>query len=697
MVLVLRNEKTSAVVFEELNGKIKVIGEGAGYFTDTIENASIEEMLDVLDRAISNAESDLPENIQTEKTIFGVKESWVEENKIKKEYLAKLKKISDTLGLTPIGFLIIPQAIVHFLQKEEGAPVSAILVEVGNKSVMISLVRAGRIVETKSSEIHESVPLTVDTLLKHLQAPEILPSRVIIFDGESDLSQKLLAHRWTKSLPFLHLPQITQLSNNFDARSVLFGAATQMGFEVLKEEKEEEELQAHNYSLDNFGFAKDKDVAYEPLSEHQEKIKTHEKVPKILPLIKKIFAKVITLVRKIEPGKLKKLLSFFYFNKNNKKAFLVPAVFLAIIIGFFLYYSFGVHATITINIKPKIAEQDKSVDFSIAPITNKEAKTIPGELVSISQEGNVTTEATGRLEVGDKSKGIVTVFSGISQTKTLAKGTVITSPNDLRFLLDQDLTTKGVATHSADETVAPSKADVSVTAAQIGKESNLPSGTKFIVSTFDTSEIVAKNDNPFSGGTKKEVTVASKNDVATLEEELPKKLEQKAKEDLGKKILADQEILPAFISQTLTNKKIDPNVGEQGDKVTLKATVTYQSIAYKKNDIIELARSLLEDNIPKDTTIDYNNIKISVKNVKKKNDKEILANLNIKGLLMPKVDKKTLASDLAGVSYEEAKSKLERLPYVSSITISFSPNFPLLPKILPKLDKNIIIKTKLND
>ena len=65
------------------------------------------------------------------KTIFGVKGSWVDESKINPEKLAKLKKISDELGLIPIGFLVIFEAIAFLLEKEEGAPVTTILAETG--------------------------------------------------------------------------------------------------------------------------------------------------------------------------------------------------------------------------------------------------------------------------------------------------------------------------------------------------------------------------------------------------------------------------------------------------------------------------------------------------------------------------------------------------------------------------------------
>jgi len=144
LVLVLRDEKAEAVIFEEIESRIKIVGLKEEHFSTSIDEISQEELLEKLDKAISVAESSLPENIQTQKTIFGVKESWTDNDQIKKEYLGKLKKTSEELGLIPIGFLVISQAISHLLQKEEGVPVSAILAEINKKNVTVTLLRAGK-------------------------------------------------------------------------------------------------------------------------------------------------------------------------------------------------------------------------------------------------------------------------------------------------------------------------------------------------------------------------------------------------------------------------------------------------------------------------------------------------------------------------------------------------------------------------
>lgn len=232
LALLLRDEKAVAIVLQEVNGQIKLIGQAEEAITQQVEDIPYEELLAILDKTISQAEETLPPQIQTEKTIFGVKETWVEDKKIKKEYLAKLKKVCDALSLSPIGFMVVSEAIANLLQQVEGAPLSAMLAEVGEKHVTLSLFRAGKLIESYHKTIDSALPKVVDTLLFHFTA-NVLPSRIIIFNGGNEsLGQEFIAHQWSHGLPFLHVPQIAVLPTEFDGKAMIVGVAQQLGFSV---------------------------------------------------------------------------------------------------------------------------------------------------------------------------------------------------------------------------------------------------------------------------------------------------------------------------------------------------------------------------------------------------------------------------------------------------------------------------------
>lgn len=710
LVLVLRDEKTQAVIFEEIEGVVRIIGQKEEHFTISVDEISQEELLEKLDKAISGAESSLPENIQTQKTIFGVKESWTEKDQIKKEFLSKLKKVSEELGLTPIGFLVNSQAIAHLLAKEEGAPVSAILTEVNKKSVTVTLLRGGKTIETKSSQIHESIPFTVDTLLKHFDVPEILPSRIIIFNGKEDLSQEFISHTWSKSLPFLHLPQITNLPDGFDAKSVLFGAATQMGFEVLNTEytgkstENTEAIRQHKDPVDSvdnsvlsvmkdFGFTKDIDVAkmapalsFEQ-EEKEEETQPREEEPKATNKIM-IFFELLKGASFGIIGIIKKIL----LNIPRRKITIFLPIIALLIIALIASYILFAKATITITIEPKITQEEKIVLFSTTSPTAASENIIRGGFVSISEDGSVSTAATGKKAVGDRAKGAVSILSSLPNETTIKKGTIVKSSNGLEFTLDTDVK---MASSSGLDDLKSNKANV--TANDIGKEYNIPlAGTKFTIGSFDSSQLVAKNDDSFSGGTKKEVTVISKNDQTKLEQELPKQLEEKARENLGKQIDKNKILLPSFTSNSLSKKTFDAKIGDEASQVTLKGTVEYQGIAYDKNDLIVFSKSLLEKDIPSNQQIDYNNIKTSVLDIKNVSDEEVEANLSIKGLLLPRIDENKLKKELKSKSFKTAEDTLYKLDQISNVIISLSPKIPFLPKNLPGREANIKIIIKIN-
>lgn len=740
LALVLKNEKVNAVIFEELDRKVKIVGNEEKYFNDSIEKISPEEMLDALDKAISQAEQSLPNNTQALKTIFGIKEDWVENNRIKKDYLLKLKKISDELGLTPIGFLIVSEAVCHLLEKEEGAPVSAIFIDPGGKFVTVSLIRAGRIIETKVSEIHESLAFTVDSLLKHFTSSDILPSRIIIFESSDDIVQEFIGHQWSRSLPFLHLPQITTLPSGFDAKAVLFGAASQMGFEVLDEIVRKEERQEFKIEKDLGEVAKPEEPREEPPKEEgieapREEIAAKpieyfgfvkdQDVVKTLPkkiieepkLEEKIIAERIEEVSysplSVNASSLFMGIKNFVFGllKIIKKSFAkrpslhIPSLFggktiltflgiLTLITGLFFFYIFGVKATIIVRVDPKIISENQDIVFSSTSPTSLTDNVIAGEFVTVSKDAQTSIPATGKKDIGTKSKGAVTIFNNSLSASSLAAGTILTSSNDLEFTLDS-----GISLASASGDVfagtTPGKTNANITASQIGTEYNLPSNTKFSIG--NNTSIAAKNDNPFSGGTKKQVTVVSKNDVDKLTSELLKTQEQSARDDLSKNLSSDKNLLPTFIDETISKKVLDKDIGDEAATVTLKGEVAYQGLTFSKNELTTLAKSILTNKIPNAPAINYDNIKVDVKEIKVKSNKEVNATLNIKALLLPKIDTNKIISQVKGISYKEAESKFLSISQVSDVAITSSPNIPFFPKNLPRTAGNINIVIKANE
>ncbi|MDO8460935.1 MAG: hypothetical protein Q7S38_00670 [bacterium] len=719
LALLLKDEKANAIMVEKLAGVIRVISTHEEYFNDSIETATQEELLEVLDKTISTAEEKLPPQIEVKKTIFGVKEEWATDAGIKKEYLEKLKFVSQSLDLSPIGFLVIIEAITHALQKEEGAPVSAILVEPGKKHIGVSLLRAGRIIETRHAPIEGSIVKTTDAILHNFTQYEILPSRIIISYNKSgdELHQEFIAHSWSKSLPFLHVPQIMILPEDFEAKAVLVGAATQMGLEFLKEktpiEEPEHTVQKHKQKLsepiENFGFITEKDIARKedlpagPLRREASRQESHIKVvdnrEAETPLKKQTthFSSLImggaNTLAKVFSFLFAKLRFFNLSLPKGGKIIFIPPIIIIFIILFIALYIFILKATITLTISPKVIEKNQAITIATTTPTDLSKNIIQGQFLEVSQEGIATVDTTGTKEVGDKSKGEVTFYSRFTEEKTLPKGTVLTSSNNLEFILDDNIS---FASSSADASSPPSTKKASVTAKIIGKESNLPSGAKFTVGVLEQSVVIAKNDTAFSGGSKKEVVVVSKDDLAKLKTQLPKDLEKKAKETLDKELSQNSAILPVFIKTTLTKTEFDKKEGEETKDVTLKGTVAYQTVSYKKSDFEEFTNDLLKRDL-RDMTFDKNKIAYELKNAKLKDKNNLSATIFIKAFLIPNIDNQQLKDSISGKSFDNTREILGKLPQVSGVDILLTPNLPFLPALLPRLSQNITLILETNE
>ena len=745
LALLLEDNKIYSVILQEENQTAKIVGRHNEILQTPLEELTQIELIEFVDKAISKAEEVLPPDIETHKTVFGVKENWVdkESKKIKKDHLSKLKKVCDALDLTPIGFMVISEAISNLIQKEEGSPLSAILVDLGKKMIQISLFRGGVISESVNGPIEASVIKTVDNLLKNFTAT-VLPAKILILNSKNtDVSnQSFTTHEWSKDLPFLHIPKITLLPDNFDAKAVAYGATQQMGFELVgisdtidapknensnsrnvvkelppveKDQITEEEKQSVGY---NFGFVINEDVAklvqkkpptevhnpvqlsnpdenITPVNEERINPQTHEVVHSNLQAKnnKNVFAGVLTLIPSFKSLKMPKLPGVLSKNKGFKLPVIIGALIILLVAGTWLYYYYGTKAQIILSVKPKDVTQETNIIFSITQPNDFSKNIISGKSVSSTVDGELSTPTTGKKDTGNKAKGNITIYNSSSGEESISSGTQIKSSTGITFTLDKDIT---IASASGDifSGTKPGTSNAGITAQDVGTDANLPSGTKFTIGGNTT--LAAKNDSAFSGGTKKTITVVSKADQAKLKSDLPKSLEKNALSNLSSKKDSSETILPVFINFVLDKPKFDKAIDDEAKDIKLIASVKFDGISYKNADIENLDKSILKDNYSQDISFADNTLKNEITDVKTDKD-SIKAKLKITGGLLPKIDNAEVKNKLKGKSSTDAKKLLGSLPQVANIDIKYSPDILYLSNFFPLLPKNIQLVIKSND
>jgi len=744
--LILNNERITAIILEESSGIVKILSQENQLISDNIENLPLEELIKAIDQVISKTEELIPADVELNKTVFGVKENWVEEDskKIKKDYLKNLKKICDSLDLTPIGFMVLSEAITNFLQQEEGAPISAIYVEIGSRLITLSLFRGGRLVQKIEGGKGSSIAHAVDELMKQFTA-EVLPARLALHDpdGNNELYSQFVGHQWSKSLPFLHIPQINILSSDFECKAVAYGVSNQMGLEfesngqallktltadvktsdevqdevvLSKAEPEIEMAQIEDEpkitgseNENQFGFVFNKDVSemdevrdsdnivlnnnrpylkvdegdnFKPVSSDltiQDDIKENIREDEMFESEKQESGG-----RKIKMPKF----SMPAFSYKWALIVLVPILILGVIVGgAYYYFTNNMSAVVMITLTPK--EKVKTVDVVF---TTEEGNDFDNNILSAKQvedsvEGDLEAKATGKKEVGEKAKGTVTVYNNDTDSEIdVSKGTTIESSNGLEFTIDEDVS---ISSASGDifSGTKPGTSKVKVIAAEIGTKYNLPSGTKFSVS--DNSSLAAKNDDAFSGGTSKSITVISEDDITKLNKSLTAKLEEKATQVLGAKTQRGEVIIPVILSSALDEAKSNKEAGDEASSISLAGTLNFSSLAYSESDLKDFAKKIIEKDTADDLKIDESSINIKIKDAEREDGGDVAAKAVIEGALLPKLEESRIKEQLSGKSTIEANDILSKLPYVEKTTIEYSPNIPYIGNLIPRLPNNV--------
>lgn len=732
LALVLAPNKVGAILFENLNGTLEVIT-SCDEDEKNIDKLTPEELVSAADRVISTIEQSTPKNVELRKTIFAVPYTWQSDSKIDAEHLAMLKKMCDELDLEPLGFLVGIEAMIHALKQKEGTPVTAIFIELYQDKVFVFLVKNSKLVEVENSDIEESVVKTVDKLLKSTENFEVLPARIFLQnERKSDrIQQEFLSHDWSKDLPFIHPPQVVVFEKGFEENAITHGVAAQMGFDLLESAKADisessssglsKELSTDDTGLDDiskdFGFYKEKDVQFEKELEEENRAEEEmmngeqpeenisepdlpdeeyeeEKDEKqgFAPLaLLGVLTPLISTIKRMPITSLpKKLFKTTSQGLAIRLAIILIPLVVLLAIFVYVYYAFIVKANVVLFLDKKTVSQNVDVTFSGDDATSATNNTIHLNTSDHDVSETKKIDTTGKKETGDKAKGTITIYNKTDSPKTFSQGTTIIGPNDLEFQTLDDV--KIASTSSFSTTFSSS--DVDIQASDFGTDYNLPSGTNFTVDGVSSDDFFAKNSSAFSGGSKKDIQVVSKDDLTTLQNQVTKDLESKAMSGLSAD--GDSVPLPVALSSTFDQKNFDNDVGDEADSVSLSAKLTVETGSYSKKDIEGFVKDLAQGDIPDDYSYLESESTINVNNIK--NNKGVVSGtLDINAVFLPRVDIASIKNGLAKKSENSALEYIKNTKGIQDETIMFSRKLPLLPTFMPFNSKNITITVKSNE
>lgn len=735
--LEINSEFIKSAIFAIIENQVKVLSLG------NVERwESEEELIEAIDASLSSAAEKLPiegEVKEPDKVVFGLPFNWVEGEKIVEDKLKLLKKLSEKLDLKPTGFVVIAEAIVHHLKTTEGVPPTAILVHLGKQKINVGLVRIGKISGPKLIDKSDNLADDLIEGLSRFESKEPLPARILLYDGEDKLEearQQLVNYPWLEKkkegVEFLHLPKVEILPLNFDIEAIALAGGKEVAkaaglvleekpVEKEKEEVAEEEVEKKEeieveepgfVPAGELGFVKGGDVAEEKIEPELERPPELKEPPKPVepeePKIAKepplreepsvldnLFAKISSF--RPSPAVLKKL-NLAYLKdlvpqslKTSPVLILIMALFLILTGSAFAAYWFLPRAEVTLFLEPEILEKDFTVTLDPTTGTpDKENFILPAEQIGAEVEGSKSKTTTGTKDIGDPAKGEVTVYNGTSNEKTFDSGTIISSTAGLEFSLDDDVTVASQSS-AADP---PGKANVKVTAEEIGTEGNLAAGTEFTIANYAKSDYVAKNDSAFSGGISRQIQAVSEEDQETLLADLKANLETEAKEKLLGKLTPEVKLVEESISSKVVSSNYSHEVDEETDNLELSLKLQAKALVYTEQELQELVEdSVLEsvaegfEYLPEETEFSF-----EVGEVDEKGRATVKAHLKAK--LIPEQDLEQIKKNLAGKYLVIGEGYLHSLPRVAGFEAKISPRLPGRLGTFPRRANRIEIKAE---
>lgn len=701
-----------SVCWEIVDGEPEVIQVGS------FESWEDEEsLINGVDASISEAVKSIQS--QPRRVILGLPESWFDNQGIHPTKKSLVKHLIDDLGLEAIGVVSTTQAITHYLKKREGIPPTAILIEIFQTKIVVSVIKLGKVEATEEVGASGDLSRDVEEALARMEFDQ-LPARFVLTDGASleNEQQQLISYPWQDKLPFIHMPKVEVLPLDFSVKAIAMTggaeAASQIGVQV-KPEIESNSVPSENIEsnlvipddlpgddLEKLGFSYEEVVPPQDLT--SEATTTFSETPKIKPLaieeddttaMDALYAVPPEEVRTSVPKKgiklpsAKKLFTYFKPFKLNSHSNLplilgITTPLLLVLVSTLIYFFFG-QAEITVVVTPQ--QLNQTVSIAIAQTSLNGLPTLIANKKTVSGEASQSTPTTGEATVGDRAKGIITIANKTVAPLSLKAGTIITSDNGLvKYTLTNAVS---VASKSADpltfqETYGKATG-VEVTASKIGPEGNLSKDSTFAIDNYAKSIAYGVAEADFSGGSSRVVKAVSKADQDKLVALAIDQIKSQTQTEISQSNTNTQALPIGEISYT--KKNFSHKVGEEADTVSLDMAGSLDLLLYSQDDLFKLAQEQLGSQLPPGMILTQSGTQIKVENPTPKSQDAYQANANIQANLKPDIDTVKWSSLIAGKSIADAKEILTRITGYQNASAKITPPIPFLSSSFLPLNK----------
>ena len=364
-----------------------------------------------------------------------------------------------------------------------------------------------------------------------------------------------------------------------------------------------------------------------------------------------------------------------------------------LLVGFLVWAIwFAPKATVVITAKNTPVTVDSNVQLAVGGATDFKASTIKSIRQEQSADVSVEFNATGKKKVGEKAKGTVRIKTDAETI--LMTGLTVPAGTQIQSGGGSIYTTSADAVFPQGSPSAYGGVVVAVTAVNVGEEYNGATGSASTSANGVTSVTFVTSP---SGGSSREVTVVSEDDLAKAVAALG----EKKVSDLKSKLEASFSESNVVIKETFQEKRGDPVPSVKVDEeatgpVTLKSTVTASMMAVERSEIQKFLKTGIQSEIEgmKSQKI-YSDGSSDVKFSQFVNDAEKpKIRLTANGKIGPVIKEDEVKEQSLGKNYGEIQLALETIDGVEDVDIKF---WPFWVRTVPNDVDRITVEFKIKD
>ncbi len=661
-------------------------------------------------------------NVKVKKAIFFVYSHLVDQSsgEVKDQYLSKLREVISENGLEPLGFIEHHQAISAYLSKKEEVPLTAVIVEVDSPAIAVFIYKGGEQVFATQVAKTEQVTSDISEAFSKIPKSSVLPARLIIYNSMAldQQATEIISHRFPEEL-FIQMPKVEIFNAEEIFSALIFAFESQLGHgmseqanQFISDEKFEEgdkkqeievETAVEDEPVDDtpqsvssaaFGFVVDKDIR-ENINNQKADVHTmainneliineaQEEEPIVDDYVSPKSDDNSQNFIAMKLTSLKDIFSKFRGGSaNSKRNILLLFGFIMLGMSIITVLFFFHKVTLTIFFKSPSIERE--IILKDEPKIN---------IVENRVTEKTTIATTGQSDVGEKSKGEVTIYNADLSEVSFKKGVILTASGGKKYILQDEVKVASASTQlteGGDLLTVTGKKKGNIVAFEIGSEFNLDKNVRLAIENSSPSKHYAITDTLIAGGSKKKIRTVSATDLKRAISAVETKIKKTSIDEDNTQV--GMVAIPLLATIERDKETYSAEVDEEATDLTVEITAAVSSYIYPETEMKKLLSGKLKDAVPDGYEIRPEDISYQITDAEA--DGEIVLTIEAKVKPIYKLDQVAIKKAIAGKKLNQISSIVKDDFDAQGYEIAIENELPILKTIIPFFTQNIEIKTK---